>query len=199
MIACLFSPCNPESRFRISVPWIEDIEEQMDKEWRHLLTCDGGDVSIISKCELLEFYLFIFFHFWDLWVYERGRNCSPHWSDLRPLTISDSEGEVIILGSHSEKLHLFHLLYGHESLIICNPWWDKPAQQLKQLLGFFFLLFLEMFFHKEVLLFYFLLHFCGIYGSSVSVYMPPKQLLYSHRNAKVNESKAKTSRLVLNY
>lgn len=37
-----------------------------------------------------------------------------------PLTISDSDGEVIRTGSRAEKLHLFHHLYGHENLIINN-------------------------------------------------------------------------------
>lgn len=98
--------------------------------------------------------IFFFFHSCDLWFYEPGQDCLPHWSDLCPLTISDSDGEVIIMGSHSGKLHLFHHLYGHESLIITNPQCHKPPQQLKPLLVFFFplLLFLVMFFHKEVLL-----------------------------------------------
>lgn len=82
---------------------------------------DGRDVSITSEREIVQFF------FSPLWVYEPGQDCSPHWSDLRPLTISDSDGEVIIMGSHSKKLHLFHHLSGHESLIIRNPWWDKTS------------------------------------------------------------------------
>lgn len=144
--------------------------------------------------------LVFFFHSWDLWVYEPGQDCSPHWSDLRPLTLSDSDGEVIIMGSHSEKLHLFHHMYGHESLIISNPWWDKPAQQLKWLLGFFIVVFGDVL-HKEVLLLLIFVSFLlRLLPLPLSLHVSQTVALgkRSHRNAKVKEGKAKTSRLVLN-
>lgn len=170
----------------------------MDQKWRRILTHDGGDVSIISERESLEFFWFLFFHLWDLWVYEPGQDCSPHWSDLRPLTISDSDGEVIIMGSHSEKLHLFRHLYGHESLIISNPRWDKPAQQLKWLLGFSIVVFVDVL-HKEVFLISSYVSFLlRLLPLPVSVHASQTVALgkRSHRNAKVKEGKAKTCCLV---